>query len=244
MRWKRGAGRSRNVEDRRGERVRRGGGMRIPLPRGGMPVGGRKMGLGGVVLLLLLMFVMRNNPELFAGVGGPAGVQVPGGSGFPGAGPEVPSGPSSRSAGEDEAVEFVSFVIDDLNETWGRICCALIFIGTNATFFTQFVMGSKGMPRRYYDYIEQFTVYHQISTIGAYSMAVAFMIMAVYLAHSLFRGRPAPANPWGSATLEWRCTSPPPHDNFSTPPQTGDPYDYTGMKYSKEIHGYVEESQA
>lgn len=121
MRWKRGAGRSRNVEDRRGERVGRGGGMRIPRPRLGMPMGGRKMGLGGVVLLLLLMFVMRNNPELFAGVGGPAGVQVPGGSGFPGAGVEVPGGPPSRSASEDEAVEFVSFVIDDLNETWGRI---------------------------------------------------------------------------------------------------------------------------
>ncbi|MBW2242416.1 MAG: neutral zinc metallopeptidase [Deltaproteobacteria bacterium] len=121
MRWERGGGRSRNVEDRRGERVGRGRRMRIPLPRGGLPMGGRKMSLGGVVLLLLLMFVMRNNPELFAGVDGPTRVQVPGGSGFPGVVPGPTTGPSSRSAGEDEAVEFVSFVIDDLNETWGRI---------------------------------------------------------------------------------------------------------------------------
>ena len=32
----------------------------------------------------------------------------------------------------------------------------LIFIGFNMTFFVQFIMGSKGMPRRYYSYIEEF----------------------------------------------------------------------------------------
>ncbi len=119
MRWKRGGGRSRNLEDRRGERPR-GGGMRIPLPRGGgLPLGGRKMGLGTIVVLVLLMFVMRSNPDLMMG-GGPGSVQVPGGAGFPGAGPDVTAGPRG-SAGEEEAVEFVSFVLDDLNETWTRI---------------------------------------------------------------------------------------------------------------------------
>jgi cytochrome c oxidase subunit 1 len=57
--------------------------------------------------------------------------------------------------------------------------------------------------------------------------------------HALFRGRPAPANPWGAATLEWRCSSPPPHDNFKSPPAAGDPYDYSGWKYSPERRGYV-----
>ena len=61
-------------------------------------------------------------------------------------------------------------------------------------------MGSHGMPRRYYDYLPQFQPYHRLSTIGAYVLAVGFVIIAVYLLHSLFRGRPAPANPWGGAT--------------------------------------------
>ncbi|HJQ96843.1 MAG TPA: cbb3-type cytochrome c oxidase subunit I, partial [Candidatus Polarisedimenticolaceae bacterium] len=48
------------------------------------------------------------------------------------------------------------------DERLGRIGAALVFIGFNGTFFTQFVMGSHGMPRRYFDYTPQFTIYHQI----------------------------------------------------------------------------------
>jgi cytochrome c oxidase subunit 1 len=117
------------------------------------------------------------------------------------------------------------------SEFWGRLVCVIIFIGFNITFFTQFVMGSQGMPRRYYDYISRFTIYHQISTAGAYMLAAGFVVMAVYLAASLVRGRRAPANPWGGATLEWACASPPPHDNFASQPAAPDPYDFTGMEY-------------
>ncbi len=65
----------------------------------------------------------------------------------------------------------------------------LLFIGFNVTFFTQFVMGSQGMPRRYYNYLPRFTSYHVISTIGSYLMSVALVIMAVYFVQSLRRGR-------------------------------------------------------
>lgn len=121
------------------------------------------------------------------------------------------------------------------SEFWGRLVCVILFIGFNITFFTQFVMGSQGMPRRYYDYISRFTIYHQISTAGAYMLAAGFVVMAVYLAASLVRGRRAPANPWGGATLEWACASPPPHDNFASQPAAPDPYDFTGMEYDANI---------
>ncbi|MBM4117941.1 cytochrome c oxidase subunit I, partial [bacterium] len=52
------------------------------------------------------------------------------------------------------------------SELWGRVAAVLIFVGFNVTFFTQFVMGSKGMPRRYYNYPPEFEIYHQISTYG------------------------------------------------------------------------------
>lgn len=121
MKWRRG-GRSRNLEDRRGQRPRRGpfggGNLRIPLPRGrGVQVGGgRGMGLGGVVLLLILLFVLRDNPALL-GEAGPGEVRVP-------TGPDVTAGPAGRPAGdpaEEEKVEFVSFVLDDLQQTWARL---------------------------------------------------------------------------------------------------------------------------
>ena len=111
------------------------------------------------------------------------------------------------------------------DETWGRIAAGLVFVGFNTTFFTQFVMGVQGMPRRYYNYLPEFKLYHQLSTLGSFVMGVGFFIAAGVLIHSLFRGRPAPANPWGAATLEWQTTSPPPHDNFAATPAVGDPYD-------------------
>jgi cytochrome c oxidase subunit 1 len=124
------------------------------------------------------------------------------------------------------------------NEAPARIGALLIFLGFNMTFFTQFIMGSLGMPRRYYDYVPEFTVYHQVSTIGSYILAAGFFLMLGYLLHSLFRGAVAPANPWGGSTLEWQCASPPPHDNFSTTPTVGEPYDYSGMVYNPALGGW------
>ncbi len=129
-------------------------------------------------------------------------------------------------------------------ENPGRVACALIFVGFNLTFFTQFIMGAKGMPRRYFDYLPEYHPYHMASSIGSYIMAVGFFLIAGYLAHSLFRGRPAPANPWGSNSLEWRTPSPPPHDNFKETPEAGDPYDYTDLVWDDAIGGYVRRAGA
>jgi cytochrome c oxidase subunit 1 len=124
------------------------------------------------------------------------------------------------------------------SERWAQVAALLIFVGFNLTFFTQFVMGSHGMPRRYYNYLERFTAYHQASTVGSYVLAVGFLIMAGYLLHSLFRGERAPANPWGAATLEWETTSPPPYYNFSREMHAGDPYDLKALRFNPEIGGY------
>jgi len=117
------------------------------------------------------------------------------------------------------------------SERLGALSAWLVFIGFNLTFFPQFVMGAHGMPRRYADYPAQFEPYHLLSSIGAFLMAAAFFLMAGYLLHALRRGRPAPPNPWGSATLEWQCASPPPYDNFAVTPQAGDPYDLERLRY-------------
>ena len=125
------------------------------------------------------------------------------------------------------------------SEKWGQVSALLIFVGFNLTFFTQFVMGSHGMPRRYYNYVEEFTTLHQASSVGSYVLALGFFIMAGYLIHSLFRGRPAPNNPWGSATLEWETTSPPQYNNFDHEFLAGDPYDLNSLRYDKATQGWV-----
>ena len=125
------------------------------------------------------------------------------------------------------------------SEKWGQVSALLVFVGFNLTFFTQFVMGSHGMPRRYYNYVEEFTALHQASTVGSYVLALGFFIMAGYLIHSLFRGKPAANNPWGSATLEWETTSPPPPYNFDHEFQAGDAYDIDSLRYDPAVGGWV-----
>lgn len=114
------------------------------------------------------------------------------------------------------------------NETAGKIAATLVFIGFNLTFFPQFIMGSRGMPRRYYDYLPEFEIFHQLSTLGSYILAVGLFMILGYLVLSLFRGRVAPANPWGALTLEWTHTDsmPDPHNFHHTPVVTRGPYDY------------------
>jgi cytochrome c oxidase subunit 1 len=65
------------------------------------------------------------------------------------------------------------------------------------------------------------------------------LIAIATLVHSLFRGRPAPANPWGANTLEWHCPSPPPTHNFADSPAATSPYDFSGLEYVSETEGYV-----
>ncbi len=88
------------------------------------------------------------------------------------------------------------------SEFWGRISALMVFAGFNLTFFPQFILGTRGLPRRYYGYEKllvdhpEFTRYNVASTLGAYLLAAGLTLVAVYLAYSLFRGRRAPANPW------------------------------------------------
>jgi cytochrome c oxidase subunit 1 len=129
------------------------------------------------------------------------------------------------------------------SERTGTAACIIIFIGFNVTFFTQFILGSKGMPRRYYDYQPEYQIYHVISTIGSYTMAFGFVLTAVSLFGSFFTGRKAPANPWGGRSLEWQCASPPPFDNFAKAPRVGDCYDFSVVHWDEKTGGYwVDES--
>ena len=127
------------------------------------------------------------------------------------------------------------------NERWAKIATCIVFIGVNGTFFPQFVMGSRGMPRRYWHYLEEFQVWHVLSSIGALILGIGFIITAIYLAASLFKKMDAPRNPWGSAALEWKTTSPPPYYNFHTPPVVADhPYHYENLTYDPALKGYRE----
>jgi uncharacterized protein len=95
MEWTPG-GVSQDVEDRRG-----GGGFRM----GGL--GGPHLGIGGAVVLLILSFVFHRNlfTMFSADTSDPSSV--------------VARDPSANlPASQDPAVQFVSFVLDDVQKTW------------------------------------------------------------------------------------------------------------------------------
>jgi cytochrome c oxidase subunit 1 len=127
------------------------------------------------------------------------------------------------------------------NEKVGQVCAILVFVGFNTTFLPQFVMGSRGMARRYFDYDPEFTLYHQISTAGAFLMGITLVVSFGNLVYSLFRGRRAPRNPWGGSTLEWQAPSPPPLYNFYAheQPVLYPIYDYSDLYWDEEEGGYV-----
>lgn len=113
------------------------------------------------------------------------------------------------------------------NQLVANIACALIFLGFNVTFLPQFIMGTQGMPRRYFNYIDQFQGFHQVSTIGAFILGIGFWIAMYNLVKAIYKGKEAGANPWGSRAMEWQVPSPvPPHNFDHTPVIIHGPYDY------------------
>jgi len=116
------------------------------------------------------------------------------------------------------------------NEGLAKLACGIIFIGFNATFIPQFVMGSRGMPRRYATYIEDYQPFHQASTIGAMVLGAGVALMVGYLVHSLLAGKKAMQNHWGGVTLDWLSPTPPPLENFDEAPVvTTEVYDYSTL---------------
>jgi cytochrome c oxidase subunit 1 len=115
-----------------------------------------------------------------------------------------------------------------------NIAVLLFFIGFNMLYFTKFIMGYMGMPRRYYDYLPQFATLQEISTVGSWILALAIFIMLGNLIYSLRKGPKAGPNPWGGVTLEWHIPSPPPMENFKEIPTiTHEPYDFSQLKEMK-----------
>ena len=109
-----------------------------------------------------------------------------------------------------------------LDERLGKISFWLMFVGFNATFLPQHMLGLLGMPRRVYTYSHGgvWEWYNLISTIcsGIMTIGVAVFVVNVWRTHVLRKGIRAGNDPWIADTLEWYTTSPPPPHNFDTVP--------------------------
>jgi cytochrome c oxidase subunit 1 len=96
----------------------------------------------------------------------------------------------------------------------------LLYIGFILTFGPMHIAGFQGMPRRIYTYDAErgWTLWNQLTTVGAIIQASSYAIFVYNLIVSLWKGKPAGDDPWDAWTLEWTTASPPPPYNFEEVP--------------------------
>ena len=82
-----------------------------------------------------------------------------------------------------------------LGEKTAKIAWAFIFIGFNVTFFNMFILGFRGMPRRWATYPPKYQFQHIISTVGSWILAVGIVIMFYNFIRCLLRARPRRRTP-------------------------------------------------
>lgn len=110
-----------------------------------------------------------------------------------------------------------------LNETLGKWMFWLFFIGFHLTFFIQHFLGLIGMPRRVFTYLGEdvnpgWGWMNMLSTIGAFLMAIATILLLINIVITWAKPKTASADPWDGRTLEWTISSPAPEYNFAQTP--------------------------
>nr|AHG97607.1 cytochrome oxidase subunit I [Gaurotes tuberculicollis] len=105
-----------------------------------------------------------------------------------------------------------------LNNKMLKIQFFIMFIGVNLTFFPQHFLGLSGMPRRYSDYPDAFTLWNIISSIGSLIslISVMFLLFIFWEAFSAKRKSLITLNMLSS--IEWMQNLPPAEHSYSELP--------------------------
>jgi cytochrome c oxidase subunit I len=111
------------------------------------------------------------------------------------------------------------------DERLGKLHFWLMFLGFNAAFLPQHMLGLMGMPRRIYTYEREglFEWYNLISTLGSFLMGIALLVFVWNAVKSWRGGERVGNDPWRGDTLEWYATSPPAVHNFDEVPYVSSP---------------------
>jgi cytochrome c oxidase subunit 1 len=116
----------------------------------------------------------------------------------------------------------------ELNERLGKIHFWTMFIAFNSTFAPLFAAGFLGQARRGVTYAPNLQFINDWVSASAFVLGLSMLLFLYNFVRSLVFDRvKAPANPWGSKSLEWQLPSPVPVHNFDRIPViTSDPYGY------------------
>jgi cytochrome c oxidase subunit 1 len=92
---------------------------------------------------------------------------------------------------------FHTFTGRMYNERLGQVHFWLTMIGFFLTYFTMYIVGLDGMPRRIYEPIEDpHLFWTQVSMVGSFILGGGQLVFFYNLLRSWRHGEPAPENPW------------------------------------------------
>jgi cytochrome c oxidase subunit 1 len=134
-----------------------------------------------------------------------------------------------------------------LSERLGKVHFWIMIIGFNLAFGPMHVLGLQGMIRREYTYPESLglTFWNQVSTVGAFLIAVAITVFIVNVVRTQLRPRGLENDdPWDARTLEWTTSCPPPEYNFEETPIVHSLDEFWHRKYAEDKSGRLVPVQA